>query len=315
MTITLKEQHRITRLRRLNESTRVVTVRMLQERKNHAIVMEAFNKKKFAEAAAVLKKLQDIDFGQMEYFKQAVQRAMGDVNDALGGTATVDAFSSRLGKIVNAAQSKLSNVVRNPIPNALAFASALEQAFEHAEVLIQRSFSGDLVNGLKSGKIPQEKVLALSPRKLVGKNANSLENALTQAFAPEGILAKLGLTWKKRYLDPAKAAVAIMDAPLGDVIKAARSFKQGPQMSDIAHELSSSDKGTDQTQQGGGAAGGQPTGENPEHQQVKSDTSLSPDDIEELVFKIAGKTNVSSKDVESVVNMLLKNGMLSVNRK
>jgi hypothetical protein len=308
MTVTLKEQHRISCLRRLNESSQVVTARALREHRAHVLIIEALDGEKFAEAAAVLKKLQGIDFGRMKYFKHAVQQAMGDVNDALGGSASADAFSSGLGKIMNAAQQKLSAVVRNPIPNTLAFVSAMEQAFEQAETLIQGSFSGDLMKGLKSGKIPQEKVLALTPRKLVGEKARSLENALTQAFAPEGILAKLGLTWKKRYLDPEKAANAIMDAPLSDVIKAAKSFKQGPQMTtvaqnlDVAHELEADSASQEQPAQ---------------EKQPKIDKApreMDPDDRDELVSKISGTTNVGSKDVEKVIDLLLKRGLI-VSRK
>ena len=313
MTVTLKEQHRIARLRRISEKAQCVTSQRLREHRARVQLIEALDGEKFAEAAAVLEKLQGIDFGRMKYFKHAVQQAMGDVNDALGGSASADAFTNGLGKIMNAAQQKLSAVVRNPIPNTLAFVSAMEQAFEQAETLIQGSFSGDLMKGLKSGKIPKEKVLALSPRKLVGDKARSLENALMQAFSPEGILAKLGLTWKKKYLDPEKAAATIMDAPLGDVIKAAKSFKQGPQMStvaqdiDIAKELENEPSpqaapaeekpspGTD----GAGSGGGK-----------KAPKELDPDERDELVSKIAGTTNVGSKEVEKVIDLLAKRGFL-----
>lgn len=305
MTITLREQHRIARVRRLNEASRVITNRLLRERQAHALVLEALDKKKFTDAAAALKKLQGIDFGRMEYFKQAVQRAMSDVNGALGGSATVDAFSTRLGKIISAAQTKLSDVVKNPIPNALAFASALEHAFEQSQTLIQHNFSQQLVLGLKNGNIKQDQVMKLSARKLVGDRADSLENALTQAFMPEGILAKLGLTWKKRYLDPQKAANAIMNAPLADVIKAANSFKQGLQMSDVASELSNS--GVEAAPANNGA----------QTQNVQGDTAaqgIDQDTKEELVSKIAGKTNVGSNDVEKVVDMLVQRGLLTLKK-
>lgn len=313
MALTLKEQHKIRRIRRINETSRKLATRQLDEQRTRRLVVEALDKQKFAEAAAVLKKLQDIEFGSMEYFKQAVRTAVSDVNDALGGAETVGGFASALGNVVKMAKTKLTDAARKPLPNALAFVSAMENAFEQAETLIQNNLPNNLVRGMKSGKIPQEKVMAVPVARLVGEKGNSLQNALTQAFQPEGLLAKLGLSWKKRYLDPGKAAETIMAAKLGDVIKAARSFKQGPQMSDFADDLGGAvqkngEKKDPQTSSSGGSQPDDSKGNGDNSAPVTKDDVLQIDPYirAQLIPRIVKSTGLSEEDVTKVLDTMAR---------
>lgn len=318
MVLTLREQRRVRQARQINEASRKLAGRMLEEQRVHRLVVEALDKQKFAEAAAVLKKLQDIEFGSMEYFKQAVRTAVSDVNDALGGAETVGGFASALGNVIKMAKTKLSDAARKPLPNALAFVSAMENAFEQAESLIQSNLPNNLVRGMKSGKVPQDKVMAVPVARLVGEKSSSLQNALTQAFQPEGLLAKLGLSWKKRYLDPGKAAETIMAAKLGDVIKAARSFKQGPQMSDFAEDLGgvAQKNGEKKEQQSAGnetqsSVGGQ---KQPENDAGAGPSQGTKDDIlqidpyirAQLIPRIVKSTGLSEEDVTKVLDTMAR---------
>jgi len=296
MASTLREQHAVRQARRINETSRTMGRRMLEEQAAQRLVLEALDADRLEQAAGVLQKLQAIDFGEMAYFKQAVSAAVGDVNKALGGNASKEGMASALSKLMGAAKEKLGAVVKNPIPNALAFASALENAFGQTARLVTASIPKDTLK-----TTDHEKLKAAQVRKLLGQNVDAVHGAIAKAFQPKGILARLGVTWKKRYVDPSEAAWAILNARLGDVITVVKSIRQGPQASNIADELTA-DQG--QQKPGNDASGSGEQGG--AAQQVDQDAK------DELVSKLAGITDVASTDVEKVIDTLLKRGMLRV---
>ena len=295
MTLSLREQLAIKQACKINAASRAVGRRLNEERAARTLLIEALDEDKLEQAAAVLQKLQAIDFGEMSYFKQAVSQAVGDVNQALGGNASKEGMANALGKLMGAAKDKLSNVVKNPIPNALAFASALENAFLQSAKLITASIPKDTLKTAGADKLKATQV-----RKLLGQNVNGVHSAIAKAFQPKGILARLGVTWKKRYIDPSEAAWAIINARLSDVVSVVSSIRQGPQASNLADELADA---VQQPQQGKEQQAAQDNG---------SQQALDPDVRDELVSKLAGVTNVASTDVEKVVDTLLKRGLLRV---
>jgi hypothetical protein len=301
---TLREQFIVKRARRINEVSRTIGRELLAEQRTQRLVMEALNGPAFTQAVGVLKKLQAIDFGDMEYFRQAVHKAMADVNDTLGGSATEDAFGSGLSKVLSAVKTKLSTAVRSPIPNALAFASALETVFGQAETLIKHNLSQQLVLGLKNGNIDKSAVGKMPVRKIVGDREDSLENALIQAFMPKGILAKLGLTWKKQYLEPTQAAQAILDAPYEQVVKTARSFKQGPQTAELASQLTATIKASESSaaQTGDSSAAATAGGgtQTAAAQSNVADEDFDPYEHAQLIPRVVKASGVGEEDVKKV---------------
>jgi hypothetical protein len=141
-------------------------------------------------------------------------------------------------------------------------------------------------------------------RKIVGDREDSLENALIQAFMPKGILAKLGLTWKKQYLEPTQAAQAILDAPYEQVVKTARSFKQGPQTAELASQLTATIKASESSaaQTGDSAAAATAGGgtQTAAAQSNVADEDFDPYEHAQLIPRVVKASGVGEEDVKKV---------------
>jgi hypothetical protein len=269
------------------------------------MLFEALNDEALARAGEALQKLQSIDFGDMTYFKKSTMLAMRDVNNALGGDGKK--FTSMLGKLLGAARSKLKAVVNNPIPTALAYASALENAFKQAGQLIQHNIPQDVIRSM-----PSERLRSTVIKKLVGSNADSVQRAIAAAFKPSGTLTKIGVNWKRRYIDPDKAATAIMDAKLSDVIKALKSIRQGPQFADVTQDIDAAVATATQPTDDQTPAAKTTTNSNDEKQKqaAANDGSFDPDQYDDIASAIAAKTDIGSASVIKVMALLAKRGML-----
>lgn len=277
---TLREQYIIDRFKSVNDKSRHVT---------RVLISEAVDEERLERTIEVLNKLQSIDFSDMQYFEDATGAIVSDVNSALAGNPK-KSIGKRI-KFIDRVKETIKGKINDPIINALAALSTLESGFTAAGRLIQVSVPSSLIK-----KRPKDELLSTQVKLLLGKSANSVQAAIAKSFEPASAFSRM-TGMKTQYIDSKKAASAILNAKLSDVIGAIKTLKSGPRAEDVFEAESSGERQAD-------AKG--------EESLRASTVKLDPDARDELVSKIAGSTDTASKDVEKVIDALATRGMLKL---
>jgi len=172
---------------------------------------EELDQKLLNNIVGTVKKLQAINFGNMDILDQARDAAVLDVTK----TATGDQKKGFMNRVASMLRGD-----KNPLFDALAFGSAIANFFPQLAQLVEAL-------GSKGGAaVDENQTLADIAQSDEMKNA--VKNVITKGLRPSGVLAKMGSGWAKKYLKGSidELADQIMNTPLKDIKSTAASVKQ-----------------------------------------------------------------------------------------
>lgn len=173
-----------------------------------SLVVEDVNRDTINAAVSIIKKLNAIDLRSLPTLDQAREAAVA---------AATDAFNAGDSQTLMQKITGLFKEKRSPFLDSLAFAAALRSLFPTLE-----KFASAV-----TAKVGQDVDESLSLNQLVTDDRmyDALKNVIKGGFRPDGRLAQVGNTWRKRFVAASDDAIAdeILEIPLETLRDVARS--------------------------------------------------------------------------------------------
>lgn len=325
---TLREQYELKRVNRLQHKLATLDEQITYD---HIILHEAFDKQQMEAAADILKKLNALDFGQLEKLNAAKKAAIHDVENVMGGggkdiiRTIANVFKKAIGK---------EAVKDNPLTTSLAFVDGIKTFFEQFNVYITARYTGSddktlLQLTTNDAATELETLKSAMLNKDVKKNVEDLHKLVYTGLKPDSPLTKLGQNWLTKYMG-GKSGVEelfrqLLLISVKDVkaiaSKVATSFPNIESVGNAAVQASTVaptepieptstktatlPKSTKQK-----ATSPTKTTTSGEGSLQKEKSKLDDDYLKKIAKTISTQTNIKHNDVKKVIDILNKNGVL-----